>query len=139
MREWFTKDLVWKLFSIFLAMTIWLTVHKIRDEPDVLEIANTGTTLTYGNLAVEIVSGSADVHDYRVAPTAVIVKVSGPPKVMAVLQANEIHAFVNLTNLDPIRNPKQHVQVSTPPGVTLISVDPPEVGIIIPPKPVNQP
>lgn len=139
MRDWITKDLSWKLFSIFLALTIWLTVHKIRDEPDVSAMADAGTSLTYGNLAVETVSTAGDVHDYRVAPVAVVVMVSGPPKVMAVLQANEIHAFVNLTKFDPIKNPKMPVEVSTPPGVTLISVDPPEVGVIIPPKPVNQP
>ena len=139
MRDWITKDLSWKLFALFLALTIWLTIHKIRDEPDVSALADAGTSLTYGNLPVEIVSTLADVRDYRVAPAAVVVMVSGPPKVMAVLQANEIHAIVNLTKIDPARNPKQPVQVSTPPGVTLISVDPPVVGVIIPPKPVNQP
>lgn len=139
MRDWFTKDLSWKLFSVFLALTIWLTVHKIREAPDLSDEMTPGTTLTYGNLPVEIVSAMADVHDYRVVPAALIVKVSGPPKVMAVLQANEIHAIVNLTGILPGRNPKWPVLVSTPPGVTLISVDPPEVGVIIPPKPETQP
>jgi len=65
----------------------------------------------------------------------VAVKVSGPPEVMAVLQANQIHPVVDLTDISAASpNLKRRVEVSTPPGVTLISVDPPEVGILFPPR-----
>ena len=75
MRDWFIKDLGWKLFSVFLALAIWLTVHKILDEgmgsPAILV---RGVERTCDDLPVLIVSSAADVRDFHVRPAAVAVK-----------------------------------------------------------------
>jgi YbbR domain-containing protein len=133
MHDWLTKDFGWKLFSLFLAVSVWLTVHKIRDEPELSVVAGGGDTLTYGNLPVLVVSAASDVRDFRVIPATVAVKVSGASEAIAVLQANQIHAVVDLTDIAAAHNLKRRVEVSTPPGITLVSVEPPEVGVIIPP------
>jgi hypothetical protein len=42
---------------------------------------------------------------------------------------------VDLTDIaDAAHGLKRRVEVSTPPGVTLINVDPPEVGVLFPPR-----
>ena len=138
MRDWVTNDLGWKLFSLFLAVAIWLTVHKIYEEPGAASGPAVGDTVTFGNLPVLVVS-AADVRDFRVAPATVAVKVSGAPEVMADLQANQIHAVVDLTDVQSARDLRRRVDVSTPPGVTLVSVDPPKVGVIVPPPPDKKP
>jgi YbbR domain-containing protein len=139
MRDWVTKDFGWKLFSLFLALAIWLTVHKIYEEPKTASGPAVGDTVTFGNLRVLVVSTASDVRDFRVAPATVAIKVSGPPEVMADLQANQIHAVVDLTDIPSARDSRQPVDVSTPPGVTLVSVDPPKVGVIVPPPPEKKP
>jgi len=139
MRDWVTKDFSWKLFSLFLALALWLTVHKIYEEPGAASGLVVGNTVTFGNLPVLVVSAASDVRDFRVAPATVAVKVSGSPEVMADLQANQIHAVVDLTDVQSARDLRRRVDVSTPPGVTLVSVDPPKVGVIVPPPPNKKP
>jgi YbbR domain-containing protein len=131
MRDWLTKDLSWIIVSLLLAVAIWLTVYKIREEPEAT--MTQGVENTYGNLPVHLLSAAQDVRDYRVAPDTVIVTVSGPPKAMAVLQADQIHAMVNLTGIESSRDSRRSVEVSVPVGMTLVRVEPPEVGVIVPP------
>jgi YbbR domain-containing protein len=135
MRDRITIDFGWKLFSVILAVVLWLTVHNIYEEPKTAFASTTNDTVTYDNLPVLIVSGGSDVSDFRVvSPGTVSVTVSGPPDVMAILQANQIRATVDLTDIASAGDLPLRVDVSTPPGVTLISVDPPRVGVKVPPK-----
>ena len=139
MRDWVTNDFGWKLFSLFLAVAIWLTVHKIYEEPGAASGLVVGNTVTFGNLPVLVVSTAADVHDFRVAPLTVKVTVSGSTEVMNKLQADQVHAVVNLTDIGLERDLHLPVDVSAPPGVTLVSVDPPSVCVIVPPPPDKKP
>ncbi len=134
MRDRITIDFGWKLFSVLLAVVLWLTVHNIHEEPKTASASAAGDKVTYDNLPVFVVSSAADVGDFRVVPGAVSVTVGGPPDVMAILQANQIHALVDLTDIASARDLRLRVDVSTPPGVTLLSVDPPRVGVILPSK-----
>jgi YbbR domain-containing protein len=128
MRDWIAKDFGWKMFSVFLALVVWLTVHKIYEEPGAA--TSQARENTYGDLPVLVVSEASDVHDFRVVPATVSVTVSGPPDAMAVLQADQIRATVDMTAGKELR---RKVEVSTPPNVTLVSVDPPRVSVITPP------
>jgi YbbR domain-containing protein len=133
LRDLFIKDWGWKLFSLLLAAAIWLTVHKIIEEPKNSDATAAVSPVTYHNLTVSVISRTADMHLYRALPNTVSVTVSGPPEVIAVLQANEIRATVDLTENDSVHDLKRRVDVSVPPGVKLVSIDPPRVGVIIPP------
>jgi YbbR domain-containing protein len=132
-RGWLVEDFGWKMFSLLLAVAIWLTVHKILLESAAPVENPGGSTLTYGNLPVLIVATAADVHLYRVAPENVKVTVTGSPEAIAVLQANQIRATVDLTGIDSTKELKRGVDISVPPGVTVVSVTPAKVGIIAPP------
>jgi hypothetical protein len=143
MRDWLIKDFIWKLFSLILAVAIWLTVHKILEEsapPPVLLPRPVAMTLTntFANLPVLIVSAAADVREFRVTPDAVSVTVSGRPEIMASLRAGQIHALVDLTDIETARDLHRTVAISMPAGATLVNVDPAEVNVVIPQQPKKQ-
>jgi YbbR domain-containing protein len=139
MRDWLTKDFLWKVFSVVLAVIIWLTVHKIYEEPRPPGAAANGSTFTYNNLPVRVVSASADVHDFRVAPASVKVTVSGSVDTMSTLKIGDVHAVVNLTETNLARDAHLPVEISAPTNVTVTGIDPPSVLIIIPPAPEKKP
>jgi YbbR domain-containing protein len=139
MRDWLTKDFWWKFFSVVLAVTIWLTVHKIYEEPRPAGVAANGSTFTYNNLPVRVLSASADVHDFRVAPASVKVTISGPAESMNTLQIGHVHAVVDLTDTNLARDLRRPVEISAPTNVTVTGVDPPNVLVILPPAPDKKP
>jgi YbbR domain-containing protein len=135
LRAWLLEDFGWKIFSLILAVAIWLTVHKILLESAAPVANGGGATLTYGNLPVLIVAAAADVHLYRVVPESVKVTVTGSPEAIATLQANQIRATVDLTAIDAAKDLKRSVDVAVPSGITVLNVEPPKVGVIVPPAP----
>jgi len=128
------KDLPWKIFSLCLAMVLWLTVHRIYEESQTASGSLVTSTVTFENLPVLIVSTASDVRDFRVIPGTVSVKVSGAPDTMASLQGSQVRPMVDLTEIGDVKDLNRRVDVSTPAGVTLVSVTPAKVGIILPPR-----
>ena len=128
MRDLVTKDLGWKLFSLLLAIAIWLTVQTIRSE----------STRAFANLPVLVVSAAGDVREFKVKPGVVEVTVSGRPDVMAVLTEKDVHASVDLTDLEAARDLRKRIDVSAPPGVTVVKIVPAFVDVAAPPKPDKQ-
>jgi len=129
-RDLFIKDLGWKLFSLFLALVIWVTVHKILLGSRAEEDAAGARTVTYDNLPVQIVSEKADVHEFHATPATIKVTVSGPAEVMDQLQASQIHATVDLSDVLITRDLHCQVEVSCPPRITITLVNPAKVSVV---------
>src|SRR5690349_9431836 len=137
MRDWVIKDLGWKLFSLALAVVIWLVVQTIRSDSPVATAGNplsAWTTRTFTNLPVLVVSAAADVREFKVNPNTVDVTVSGQPGIIAVLSEKEIHVTVDLTDIEAARNLRKRIDVSTPTGVTFVRVTPADVDVVVPPR-----
>jgi YbbR domain-containing protein len=130
-RNWLIVDFAWKLFSLLVAIAVWFTVHRILLES--ATASGEGSPITYGNLPVTIVSANGDTEGYQLIQNTVTVTVTGPQEIIGKLQANQIHAIVDLSDTSTVSSGKQHVDVSVPPGITVVNIKPDTVGIIIPP------
>jgi YbbR domain-containing protein len=133
-RDWILKDFGWKLFSLILAVTLWITIrHSIGESPTTVIPFASVDTVTFTNLPVLAVSSNADVHNAQVNPRAIAIKLTGPSEVMAVLEENKIHATVNLTGVDLASGLPLLVDVSVPPGITIDKITPPKVNVTFSP------
>lgn len=131
-RNWLVVDFGWKLFSLLLAAGIWFTAHRILSESG--QLAGDGSPITYGNLPVTVVSAGVDLQGFELQQSNVTVTVTGPPEAIGKLQANQIRATVFLTDARSANTGKQHVDVSVPPGITVVSVKPDSIGVIVAPE-----
>src|SRR5690242_6162243 len=135
MRDWFIKDLGWKLFSLTLAVAIWLTVKSLSGESTIhSNPLGVWDTRTVTNLPVSVLSSAADVREFKVVPEVVQVTVSGRPEVLNGLDPEEIQVIVNLKDIEAARGLRKRVNVSAPAGVALVRVVPEQVDVVIPPK-----
>lgn len=136
MRDFFTKDLGWKALSLVLATCIYLTLQTVRHSGNeaLLALEAHSAARTFHDVPVLVVSSAADVREFKVSPARVQVTVNGRPELINLLEEKDVHVTVDLTGIESAINLKKRVDASTPPGVTLTQVNPPEVEVVIPPR-----
>ena len=137
LREIVIERVGLKLFSLALAVAIWYTVEPLsqdrtRRNVNPLPSAQTGS---FTNLPVRVMmSSAADMREVKVVPDAVTVTVSGRPEMISAMTGQEIIVIVDLTGIEAARGLRKRVEVTVPPGVAFISVEPSQVNVTVPPK-----
>ena len=128
LRNLVLEDFWLKLFSLVLAVLLWLTVtFASRKDPGIDQ------RVLAKMLPVTILASTEDVHNFRVSPSEVAVTVQGNPKTLQNLQTNDIRAIVDLTGVGAARELRKRIEVSVPAGLTHLRVMPEEVQVIFPP------
>jgi YbbR domain-containing protein len=128
LRNLVLEDFWLKLFSLLLAVLLWLTV-TFASRKD----AGIDQRVLSKMLPVTILASTEDVHNFRVSPSEVAVTVQGNPKTLQNLLTNDIRAIVDLTGVGAARELRKRIEVSVPAGVTHMRVMPEEVQVIFPP------
>ena len=128
LRNLFIKDFWWKLFSLALAILIWLTVTFVSQK----EVRT--DERVFLNLPVTVLSSTEDVRDFKVSPGAVEVTTRGSAEALQNLQGKDIRAIVDLTGVAAAHDLRKRIEVSVPAGITCMRVAPEEVQVILPPE-----
>jgi len=128
LRYLFVEDFWLKLFSLALAVLIWVTVTFVSQRDAGIE-----ERLVSRKLPVTILSAAEDVHNFRVSPSEVLVTLQGRPRVLQNLQTNDVRAIVDLTGAGAARDLRKRVEVSLPSGLSRVRVTPEEVQVVFPP------
>src|SRR5678816_2186248 len=133
LRAVFFKDVMLKLLSLLLAILTWLALSSIqRESTPVGTVSLYSQKLTFFNVEVIVLSSASDVHDYRVEPKTVEVTVEGDSKVLQGLESKDVRAMVDLTGLESGTDVRKRIELSTPPGVKHVKVNPKEARVIFP-------
>jgi hypothetical protein len=127
LRKLVFEDFWLKLFSLALAVLIWLTVTFVSQK-DVWTDKR-----VFSNLPVTVLASAEDVHGFRVNPAEVEITVQGDPRILQNLQNKDIRPMVDLTGVGVARELRKRIEVSVPAGVTPMRVAPAEVQVIFPP------
>ncbi|HET7624708.1 MAG TPA: CdaR family protein [Verrucomicrobiae bacterium] len=144
LRKLIFVDFWLKLFSLGLAVLIWLTIG-FSISKDVSPIAILTRDLpekTFFNVPVLVMLPASDVRNVKVDPGTVQVTVRGESKLLDDLKIKDIRAQVDLTGIESARDLHQRIDITLPTGVVEVRTIPSEVEVIVPPNPdskKNQP
>jgi YbbR domain-containing protein len=136
LRNLLFHDFWLKLFSLALAILIWITVWfaRSKDLSPFSAFTSHAAEQNYFNVPVLVILPAADARNLKVDPSAVQVTVEGDPKQLRELKVSDIRAEVNLTGIESARGMSKRIDVITPQGVTYVRVIPDTVEVIIPPR-----
>src|SRR3954463_335569 len=119
LRDLIFQDFVLKLFSLVLAILIWLTIFfAIQKEVTPLPGAPShNARVRFFNLPIAVVATAQDVGAFRVEPSDVEITLEGDANLIEKLQKRDIRVMVDLSGIESPTNFHKRIEVSTPAGV----------------------
>lgn len=126
------KDLPLKLFSLALAIALWITVSALIEKNDRAKGETMSSFKEFQGVPVAVVASSGDATGFKVTPALVTVSVRGTSEAIEELTPASVQADVNLAYWDSRGGLPLLVRVSSPVGTATVSVSPAEVKVIPP-------
>jgi YbbR domain-containing protein len=124
LRNLIFSDFWLKLFSLVLAILIWLLVS--------FAIHKQGPPTRTFNIPVLVTSAAADVHNLHVNPNRIDVTVRGDARKLEQLEAKDLRAFVDLTGARITNGFRRQVEITVPADIAFVGALPKDVEIVPP-------
>lgn len=133
-RNLVVKDFWLKLFSLVLAILIWLTVDFSIHKEISPWATLIGRTADETVLPVHISVPVMVARTVQITPEDVQVTLRGDPKLLHSIGTNDVHAEVNLSDVESASGLRRPVEIVLPEGIAYTHVKPAEVEISVSPK-----
>jgi len=135
LRNLFIRDLGLKLFSLLVAILVWLTVSFAKKDSPAWTWTSRTLESTYVNIPLVVeIPAATEVRTWKVSPQEVQVTVRGEPRLMKSIRASSIRATIDVTGIDSSQTFQKLINVSVPPGVTVTAVIPEKAVVTAPTK-----
>jgi YbbR domain-containing protein len=137
LRHLFLHDALLKLFSLALAILIWLTINfaigRNEDRPAVPVPSFVPHPVQQASfvLPVMVLSPGDNPREIKMDPKEVEVTVEGDPKVIRALQKNDLRAIVDLSGIESAQGLVKRIELSKPAGVSELRTVPSEVKLTV--------
>ncbi len=131
-RNLVVKDLWLKLFSLALAVLIWLTVQFSISKEVSPWAALIGKTADESILYVPVLT--TDGRAVALDPQQVQVTLRGDPQILKAIGPEDVHAQVNLTGVEIAAGLRRPVEIVLPQGIFYSRLIPNEVEVRVAPK-----
>jgi hypothetical protein len=134
-RNLVVKDFWLKLFSLALAILIWLTVRFTISGEGSPWAVFLGRSSDERVLTIPIQVPEGATQNFNFEPAEVEVTLRGDPKALKSLRAEDIRAEVNLIGVESASGLLRPVGVFLPSGISYTHLAPDEVEVYAIPKP----
>ena len=133
-RNLVVKDFWLKLFSLALAILIWLTVQFSISKEVSPWSALIGRTADETVLTVPVRVPPAEARAVTVEPSQIEVTLRGDPKLLKSLRVEDVRAHVDLAGVEMADGLRRPVEMILPPGIAYTHLTPDEVEVRVAPK-----
>jgi YbbR domain-containing protein len=130
-RELITRNLGWKLSSLVLATLVWLAIYTNSGSNVRLSAIGRGgvASRSFPKVPVSVRVPATCTWRWQVEPTEVALTVSGDPKLVQTLRANDLEVVVDLTGLEDFTTVQWPPRVAAPDGIVIEDVKPPSIRV----------
>jgi YbbR domain-containing protein len=128
-RNYIFDNFKWKVLSLLLAALTWLTITTAvqKDETSLKSPVVTTSKAAFPMVPVTVMTSALNTNRFKVTPTMVQVEVTGKTNEVASLQADEVRAFVDVTDMKDETQVRKPVQTQAPGDLKISAVNPQNV------------
>lgn len=126
LREYILHNFWLKIFSLFLAGLIWVTIRIAIQKEISNQPPNSDDLVTnvFPRLPVGLLTSPSDPRKFTCDPPEVTVIISGDAQLMRHVRSQDIEVFVKLMEIRQAVKFLKKLQFYLPPGVALVRIQP---------------